>query len=75
MKLLYKCRLCGKMYSDTRCPDSTGHFIIENLCVSEEITIHGMRVKRYDTHICEMGKPTMGFSDFIGVEEESEDDS
>lgn len=67
MKILYKCRLCGKTYSDTTCPDNTAHFIAENLCVSEEVTIHGARIKRHDTHICEQGKPETGFADFIGI--------
>lgn len=68
MKILYKCRLCGVIYSDTSCPENTAHFIVENLCVSDEVTIHGMRVKRYDTHICEQGNPNkLGYADFIGA--------
>lgn len=69
MRVIYKCRLCGKKYSDTICPEKTALFIAENLCVSEEVTIHGASVKRYDTHICEQGSPDMiGFADFIGIE-------
>ena len=72
MKILYKCRLCGKIYSDTKCLENTAHFIGENLCVSEEVTIYGARVKRYDLHICEQGKTKRGFADFVGIVEESE---
>lgn len=69
MRVMYRCRLCGKEYSDTNCPASTAHFIAENLCVSEEVTIHGARVKRYDTHICRQGNTSvLGFADFIGIE-------
>lgn len=69
LHILYKCRLCGEVYSDTSCPKDTAHFVAENLCVSEEVTIHSIRVKRYDTHICEQGKPDkLGFADFIGIE-------
>lgn len=69
MRVMYRCRLCGKEYSNATCPESTAHFIAENLCVSEEVTIHGARVKRYDTHICRQGNTSvLGFADFIGIE-------
>ncbi len=69
MKIMYRCRLCGKEYSDTNCSARTAQFITENLCVSEEVTIYGARVKRYDMHICRQGDTSvLGFADFIGIE-------
>ena len=36
MKIIYKCRLCGEIYSDTICPENTAYFIGENLYASEK---------------------------------------
>lgn len=75
LKILYKCRLCGKTYHVSTCPKDTAYFIAENLCVSDSVTIHGMTVSRFSNHICVEGKPDTGFADFIGVVNEDAKES
>ncbi|MBQ9437608.1 MAG: hypothetical protein IJU50_04690 [Lachnospiraceae bacterium] len=75
MRIIYKCRLCGKTFSDTVCPERTARFVAENLCVSECVSIHGMNVMRHGIHVCEEGNPDrLGFADFIGAKKEGHDE-
>jgi len=69
MRIVYKCRLCGKEYSNTSCGEDTALFVLDNLCLTDRVSLHGTNLSRYDVHICENGKiKKFGFADLLGIE-------
>lgn len=73
---IYKCRLCGKIFSqkfDEMEEDNALHII--NCLILEENTQLGNQPyfgHRYDNHVCEDG--SFGFCDFLGMKKCIEND-
>ena len=68
MRIFYKCRACGKTFSDTTCSLDMAHFVVNNLCTSEYVNVHGSIISRHTSHICNEGSTDMiGFADFLGI--------
>ena len=66
MRVYYKCRLCGKIYSDQTIPKNRSLPAMAQHVLSEKSET---QVIRYGIHHCDHGE--MGFADFIGMKEES----
>ncbi len=68
MRVYYKCRLCGEIYSDQTIPKNRSLPVMAQLVLSEKSET---QVIRYSVHNCDHGE--MGFADFIGMKEEKDE--
>ena len=74
MRIFYKCRACGKTFSDTTCSLDMAHFVVNNLRTSEYVNVYGSIISRHASHICNEGSTdTIGFADFLGIWEGDRD--
>lgn len=72
-KSIYKCRLCGEVFSDGETDKSNARFVCTGLMMSEHLPNRytGFSSFRNIVHFCKDG--SFGFADFQGFEKMNEE--